>query len=93
MAVYGESDVVVSVTPTADGAFSVTFTIATNDPDTPNFEIVLEGTGVAASGGGGGGDDGGCSTDGTSRTNWLLLLGLLSALAVAARSTRRRKQA
>lgn len=93
VAVYGESDVVVSVTPTAGGAFSVTFTIATNDPDTPNFELVLEGTGVAASGGGGGDDDGGCSTDGTSRTNWLLLLGLLSALAVAARSTRRRKQA
>jgi len=93
VAVYGESDVVVSVTPTAGGAFSVTFTIATNDPDTPNFELVLEGTGVAASGGGGGDDDGGCSTDGKSRTNWLLLLGLLSALAVAARSTRRRKQA
>jgi hypothetical protein len=92
VAVYGESDVVVSVTPTAGGAFSIAFTIATNDPDTPNFEIVLEGTGVAASGGGDD-DDGGCSTDGTNKGNWLLLLGLLSALAVAARSIGRRKQA
>ncbi len=94
VAVYGQTDVVVSVTPTAGGAFSVTFIIATNDPDTPNFEIVLEGTGVKKkSGGGGGDDDSGCAVDASSRSSGLWLLGLLLVVATGAMRMRGRRQA
>ncbi|MCB9931904.1 MAG: tandem-95 repeat protein [Planctomycetes bacterium] len=83
----GSTTLDLTVTPAGGGAFSVTFTIVSNDPDTPNFEITIEGSGVAG-GGGGGGDDGGCSTSG-GNGSWLLLFGLLCALGVAIRTVRK----
>ena len=80
----------IDVVPTAAGAYSFTLTITTNDPDTGNYVIFVSGT-ASKSGGGGGGDDSGCST-GEGTSSWLLLLAALSALVVATRTLRTRKQ-
>ena len=49
--------------------------------------------GGGGGGGGGGDDDGACSTGGTRKGNWLRLLGILAAFALATRSIYRRQQA
>jgi hypothetical protein len=87
----GEVDLILTVTPTANGPWSITFTIVSNDPDTGNFDITIEGTGVPKKNSGGdGGDDSSCSTGSTTGAGWLVMLGLLSAIAVSIRSTRRK---
>ncbi|MCB9893539.1 MAG: tandem-95 repeat protein [Planctomycetes bacterium] len=86
-----ETEVMLSVTPSASGAFSVTFTIVSNDPDTPNFDITIEGTGVKKKTGGK--DDSKCSTTEGTGASWLLLLGALATLAVSIRMVSGRKQA
>jgi hypothetical protein len=87
----GEVDLILTVTPTANGPWSITFTIVSNDPDTGNFDITIEGTGVPKKNSGGdGGDDSSCSTGSTTGAGWLVMLGLLSAIAVSIRSARRK---
>ena len=80
------------ITPTAAGLFSFTVTIVNNDTDEGTFTFTysgdtVTGSGTGGGGGGGGGDGGGCTSRDTGAP-WLLLLGLLSALALATRLRR-----
>ncbi|MBK8205281.1 MAG: tandem-95 repeat protein [Planctomycetes bacterium] len=87
----GESDLVLLVTVLTAGPFSFDFDIQSNDADTPNFVIHINGVASSSSGGGGGGDgdDSNCST-GSGHSGWPALLAALGMLALAVRVRRSR---
>lgn len=86
VAAAGNTTLVVSVIPSAAGAFSFDISIANDDLNENPYNWTVSGTGTTATGsGGGGGGDGGCSTGGDAPYSWLALLGLLSLGAVAIR--------
>lgn len=79
------SDLVVDATPTAEGYYSFSITIVSNDPNASPYTIYLTGYAYipsSSSGSGGGGDDdSNCSTGGGQSWLWLALLAL-AGLAV-----------
>lgn len=76
----------VQVTPTDSGTFSFTITVASDDPDTPSYVVIVQGSASKPGSGDDGGDDSGCST-GSGGTSLVCLLALL---ALAAPLLRRR---
>jgi hypothetical protein len=92
------SDLVVEATPTAAGFFQYTVTIASSDPNTPNFSFTVVGYAMTPGGGGSGGsgqsgesgdDDSGCSTGGRTSSGWTAL----AAMALLLVTGRVRSQA
>lgn len=78
----------VLVNPTADGPFSFTIAIASNDADENPYDVTATGTSqTSVSGGGGGGGGGGCA----SGNGNLPLIALLMLAATAGLAWRRRR--
>ncbi|MCW8136939.1 MAG: hypothetical protein KIT75_14895 [Planctomycetota bacterium] len=85
---------IVSITPTAAGAFSFTVTIDNNDMDENPFTFTYNGNTAGGGGGGkkkkGGGDKKSCSTGETTDMSLLALLAAIAGLGLASRMRRGR---
>ena len=76
----------ITFSPQTDGVKNATLTVDSDDPDSPNVDIPLTGTGVTSGGGGGGGSSGGCTVASNSPFDPMLPLMILFALIYLARS-------
>lgn len=89
VAAAGTTTLVISVTPTAVGAFSFTVSFANNDADENPYNWTVSGTGTALGGGvaGGGGGGGGCALTSSGTGGWLVVLAsvVLAGFAVGRR--------
>jgi len=89
VAAAGTTTLVISVTPTAVGAFSFTVSFANNDADENPYNWTVSGTGTALGGGvaGGGGGGGGGALTSSGTGGWLVVLAsvVLAGFAVGRR--------
>lgn len=87
VAAWGQTTVVVTCDPSADGVRQAVLTIASNDADEASFDVAISGTGQTGGAGGGAGDGGG---GGGGCGAGSAIAGLLALLLAA--GLRRRRQ-
>ena len=77
---------VINYVTSAAGSWNLYVSIGSDDADESPYTWTVSGTSTnQGSTGGGGDDDESCSTQGTEGSNWLVLLGVISALTLAFR--------
>ncbi|CAG0949080.1 hypothetical protein PLCT2_00070 [Planctomycetaceae bacterium] len=89
VAILGSETFVITVTPTAGGAFGFTVSIVNDDSDENPYDWTVAGTAVVSGSGGNDDDDDKKCSSSEADNGWVMLLAAMSALGLVMRMRRR----